>query len=204
MYDFIIYDFDGTLSDSYPVYTDALMQLLEKYGLSAERETCYALLKVSVGHALRAFDFGQPMTELSREFNHIYHELARSSMRAFPGAADILRYAVERGKKNYIYTHTGKFAFEMMDKMQLSGYVDYVLDASAGYPRKPAPDALYFLFEHCGIDPERAIIIGDRDIDVEAGHNAGIRGCLIDPGHYYPDFKAEYRIDDLAELRGII
>lgn len=204
MYDFIIYDFDGTLSDSYPVFTDALLELLGRYGLTAERETCYSLLKVSVGHALRAFDFGRPTTEVASEFNHLYHELARRNMQAFPGAADILRYAVERGKRNYIYTHTGKFAFEMMDKMQLTGYVDYVLDASAGYPRKPAPDALYYLFEHCGIEPSRAIIVGDRDIDIEAGHNAGIHGCLIDQGNYYPKLEAEYRIADLAELKNII
>lgn len=204
MYDFIIYDFDGTLSDSYPVYTDALLELLERHGLRAERDECYSLLKVSVGHALRHFAFDRPLEEISQEFHHLYHEHARRSMQAFPGAADILRYAVEHGKKNYIYTHTGRFAFEMMDKMQLSGYVDYVLDASAGFPRKPAPDALYFLFEHCGIEPARAIIIGDRDIDVAAGHNAGIHGCLIDPGHYYPNFEAEYRVDDLAELKDII
>lgn len=204
MYDFIIYDFDGTLSDSYPVFTDTLLELLERHGLRAERDECYSLLKISVGHALRHFTFDRPLEEISREFHHLYHEHARRELCAIPGAADILRYAVERGKRNYIYTHTGKFAVEMLEKLQLGSYVDYVLDASAGYARKPAPDALYFLFEHCGIDPARAIMIGDRDIDVAAGHNAGIHGCLIDPGDYYPDFEAEYRIEKLCELRGII
>ena len=204
MYDFIIYDFDGTLSDSYPVYADALMILLERYGLHMEWKEGYALLKVSVGHALRQFDFGKPIKNISVEFNKIYHELARASMEAIPGAVDILRFATEHDKKNYIYTHTGKFAFEMLDKMKLSPYVDYVLDSSAGFARKPVPVALYFLFEKCGIDPSRALMVGDRDIDVEAAHNAGIHGCLFDPGDYYPDCRAEYRINGLLELEKIV
>lgn len=204
MYDFIIYDFDGTLSDSYPVYTDALIELLSRYGIHEEWDAAYKVLKVSVGHALRHYDFGKPREEIAHEFGALYRELARKQMKAFPEAIDILRYAKDHKKKNYIYTHTGKFAFEMLDKMELSPYIEYVLDGSADFPRKPAPDALYFMFGHCGIEPSRAIMIGDRDIDVNAAHNAGIHGCLFDEGGYYPDTPAEYRITSLRELEKII
>lgn len=204
MYDFIIYDFDGTLSDSYPVYTDALLGLLGRYGIHEDWDRAYALLKVSVGHALGHYDFGRPRAEIAHEYGHLYRELARKEMKAFPEAVDILKFAVDHKKKNYIYTHTGKFAFEMLDKMGLTPYIEYVLDGSADFPRKPEPDALYFMFDHCGIDPARAVMIGDRDIDVKAAHNAGIHGCMFDEGNYYPDCPAEYRIKNLRELENIL
>ena len=34
MYNFLIYDFDGTLSDTYPIFTEAFLKLMEKYNTS--------------------------------------------------------------------------------------------------------------------------------------------------------------------------
>ena len=56
MYQNIVYDFDGTISDSYPIFTKALLVLLEHHGMKEDYGACYALLKESVGAALRHFD----------------------------------------------------------------------------------------------------------------------------------------------------
>ena len=92
---------------------------------------------------------------------------------------------------------------EMLEKMGISDLFEFVLDGSYGFPSKPKPDALLFLMEKCNIDPKTAIMIGDRDIDTDAAHNAGIAGCLIEDG-YYPDCKTEYYIKTLSELKNIL
>ena len=71
------------------------------------------------------------------------------------------------------------------------------------FPLKPAPDALLHLMKRCAIAPAAAVMLGDRDIDVEAAKNAGIAGCLIDAGHYYDGYRTSLRcerIDDLYDL----
>ena len=88
--------------------------------------------------------------------------------------------------------------------MNLSQYFDFVVDGSYKFPAKPAPDAVDFLCKKCNIDKSRALIIGDRDIDIGAGHAAGIKGCLIDVGNYYPSYPADYRINSLLDLKQII
>ena len=46
-------------------------------------------------------------------------------------------------------------------------------------------DALRCLLARNAIDPAEAAMVGDRDIDIEAGHNAGMRGVLGTPeGHF--------------------
>ena len=43
-------------------------------------------------------------------------------------------------------------------------------------------------------------MVGDRDIDVEAAHNAGIDGCLFDPEHFYEAYDTPYRVQTVPEL----
>ena len=204
MYDYIIYDFDGTLSDTYPIFAEALVNMLNNHNIENDYNTVYSQLKKSVGYALDQYDFGMNKEQVRKEYAHIHHELGRQKQQAFPEAAEILQYAIDHGKKNYLYTHTGKFVYEMLDKMGLSGYFEFVIDASYNFPTKPAPDALIFLFEKCNIDKSRAIMIGDRDIDINAAHAAGIHGCLFDTENYYPECDAEHKINSLLDLKKIM
>ena len=47
-------------------------------------------------------------------------------------------------------------------------------------------------------------ILGDRDIDIEAGNNAGIRGVLFDPDGFYPGLRADLRAGSMAELTRLL
>lgn len=204
MFDFIIYDFDGTLSDTYPRFAEALVELTRRHNIETDYETAYRHLKKSVGYSFKQYHWDVPISDIANEFRHIHHAIARERQEAFPEAAEILKYAIDHGKKNYLYTHTGKFAYEMLEKMHLGQYFEFVLDGSYGFPSKPAPDGLNFLCEHCNIDRSRAIMVGDRDIDIGAAHAAGVKGCLIDIDNYYTNCEVEYRIDSLLDLKKII
>ena len=68
-YKHLIYDFDGTLSDTYPCFTETVLQMLKSHGLSGDYKTVYDNLKVSVGHALRHSGFGADPVELRHEFH---------------------------------------------------------------------------------------------------------------------------------------
>ena len=55
MYQNIVYDFDGTISDTYPIFTKALLVLLERHGIKGDYDECYALLKVSDVYPFKRF-----------------------------------------------------------------------------------------------------------------------------------------------------
>lgn len=204
MYDYLIYDFDGTLSDTYPIFTEAFLKMMDKYKISQDYDTVYGLLKQSVGAALNHYDFPLDKKTARAEFEEIYQPIAVKKQNLFPDAEEILKFGLANGKKNYVYTHSGLWVYDLMERMGIRDSFDFVLDSTYDFPRKPAPDALNFLIEKCGIDKSKALMIGDRDLDIEVAHAAGIDACLIDPDNFYADLKAEYKIMTLSELKNII
>ena len=205
MYQNIVYDFDGTISDTYPIFTKALLVLMERHGMKGDYNECYALLKISVGAAIGHFDWGVKDIEIIKhEFHEIHDAMAMEEQKPYDDAEEILRYAVEQGKKNYLYTHTDTLAYRLLEKWGLRQYFSDAIDGSMDFPRKPAPDALLYLMEKNQMNPAETLMVGDRDIDIDAGHNAGAAGCLYDYENFYTDAKADHFVQKLAEIKAIL
>lgn len=203
-YKHLIYDFDGTLSDTYPCFTEAVLQTLKEYGLSDTYESVYSKLKVSVGYTFGRYDFPADKKEVSRRFHDIHNEMAPRIQKPYPEAEEILRYAMAHGHKNYLFTHSGKIVKQLLDQWGIADCFEDIIDATMKFKTKPAPDALLYLCEKHGLDSKDCIMIGDRDIDTDCGRNAGMKGCLFDPEHFYDSTDVDYRIENLLELKNII
>ena len=61
MFDFIIYDFDGTISDTYPIFAKALVETAASYNIQTDYSTAYKQLKISVGYALNQYNWNDDM-----------------------------------------------------------------------------------------------------------------------------------------------
>ena len=70
-----------------------------------------------------------------------------------------------------------------------------------GFPSKPAPDALNYLVSKHGLKLSDCVMVGDRDIDLDAAKNAHMTGALFDPDNFYPDYDTPWRFRTMEELR---
>jgi D-glycero-D-manno-heptose 1,7-bisphosphate phosphatase len=52
----------------------------------------------------------------------------------------------------------------------------------ASHRRKPGPGMILELIERFDVDPDRAVMIGDYDTDIQAAHAAGIEGVKFEGG----------------------
>ena len=203
-YDHFIFDFDGTLSDSYPAFFKAARIVVDKYGISISDEEIFNCLKwESVVKFFDKLGLGDRKDQAKQEFSAIKGELIRAEAAPLENAKELLDAICKAGGKCYIYSHSGSIVIDNCKKWGLDVYLtDYMLN-SPRFPRKPATDALLALVDKHGLDISRCVMIGDRDIDVLAGRNAGMDGILLDDEGHYEGLEVTYRVGSLMEIADI-
>ena len=201
----LIYDFDGTISDSYPIFVRIVREIAKDFNVEVNQsdEELFDKLVINVRACMDPMNFPCTPEERAAAFWR-YQRLYYKDFKPFPEIEAILQKAITLGKKNYIYTHSGDVVFDMLKNMGLDGYFSIVITAAKGFPPKPAPDALLYLCNTYGLSPEECLMIGDRDIDTKAGNNAGMQGCLWDLNGRYPEYETNYKIRTLQELSTLI
>ena len=205
-YQHLIFDYDGTVGDSYPVFNDCLQQVLRSHGIEDDPADTMKLLKQSFSVVFAHYDAQIPTAQLRAEFKAIRGAVMAERLSLCPGMQALLDAARQADAKCYIYTHSGREVEGYLEKMGVrDDFVD-LMTAAEGYPVKPDPTALNALCARNAIDPVDALMIGDRLIDVAVGHNAGMHGCLFDPDGFYnaDDVGAEYNVASLDELIPLI
>ncbi|MDR1703208.1 MAG: HAD-IA family hydrolase [Clostridiales bacterium] len=200
----IIWDFDGTLFDTYSVQARAMRDVLkEYYDVIEDAALIESKMLVTMSHALKFFIEERC---LGPEFETRFYERARDyeleHAKPFDGVKELLDLICRYAGRNYLHTHRGASAFALMDKYQLKRYFTDFVTGEDNFPRKPDPAGLLFMMNKHGIDKPDAIMIGDRELDVQAARNAGIASCLITHGnesHTDADYTA-FELNDVVEF----
>ncbi|MCR8849355.1 HAD-IA family hydrolase [Rossellomorea sp. SC111] len=204
MYKHIIWDFDGTLFDTYPVMAGSFKETLEINGIDEPLEDIMKKMKVSVTYALNHYGEKYGIgDEFITAYNTRRKEVEFDLSKPFEGIAEICKFIHETGRKNYLYTHRGESAITMLENYGLKDYFTDFITSEHGFERKPSPNAIQHLIRTHNIEHSEAIMIGDRDLDLESGKNAGISSC------YFTDERvenphADYVVTSAEELYKII
>jgi D-glycero-D-manno-heptose 1,7-bisphosphate phosphatase len=122
-----------------------------------------------------------------------------NDVRLFPGVTEALRRAKSRGFKLIVITNQsgigrGLFTLDQYRAVEaelLRQLGDGLIDATyycpdvPGQPstcRKPAPGMVVQATQDHQIDLSRSFLVGDKEIDVECAHNAGVRAIRVRTG----------------------
>lgn len=103
MFDSYIWDFDGTLFDTYPIMLDSMMKALEDRQVVADPKAVYRLLKEKSSKALTE-KYHLDFREFSDDF-HQYETLDTRQPVTFDHVYDTLTQLKQQGSKHYILTH---------------------------------------------------------------------------------------------------
>ena len=153
-----IWDLGGTLLDNYQISTQAFLATLEQFERTAEPQAVYDALKVSTSTAIAMFapDIADFRTLYKQEeAKHLQEPVL------FEGARAVLAKII-------------------LDKAEIASYFTEVVTSENGFARKPSPDSFLYLIKK--YDIKHGLVIGDRQIDIEAGEAAGLDTLLVD-GH---------------------
>ncbi|MCL1787592.1 MAG: HAD-IA family hydrolase [Defluviitaleaceae bacterium] len=201
-YHHIIWDFDGTLFNSYPAMAMAFRDTLKTLGIDEPVDTIVSYMTISMSDAVAHY---KAKYHLPDDFIANYkHRYSLSKMGTpYDGAADICRAVCKHGGKNYLLTHRGESTLPLMKTHHMLDSFTEIITARSPFPRKPSPQAILYLMEKYDFSPSDAIMIGDRDLDILSGKNAGIAGCFI-ASHHKASAHADFSVNNLSELYGVL
>jgi len=201
MFKHFIWDFDGTLFDAYPVMTDAMMKVLDRYAITENREQIYSKMKHSMGYMLNYIEETyHPMEELYKTFHTERSQIEKEGLKPFPGISEICNFIVNNKGDNHLFTHRGLSAVYFLKKYQLYNLFMGLVTSENGFDRKPSPMGIDYLMDTYGLDPSKTLMIGDRDIDLMSAKNAGIKTCFFQQDGEAAPMSADYIINDFKQL----
>ena len=144
-------------------------------------------------------------------------------VRIFPGVPEALRRLKSQGFKLIIITNQsgigrGYFTLDQYRAVEsevLRQLGDGLVDATYYCPdvpgqhskcRKPAPGMVVKATQDHQIDLSRSFLIGDKEVDVECAHNAGVRAIRVGTGiqRDVTGTNADWVADDVAAAVDII
>lgn len=207
-YRLIVFDWDGTLSDSTTMIARSLQAALRDMGEPVPDEAA-ARFVIGLGlvDALRSVAPGLPPTrhrELSAHYRRHYLA-AEDAIPLFAGAAELLAELDAAGY--FIAVATGKSRGGLdraLAQNKLVGRFHATRCADEGRP-KPHPDMLLHLMDFVGVRPQETLMIGDTTHDLELARNAGTHAVAVAYGAHDLDGLARLSpralVHSVAELR---
>ncbi|WP_255552557.1 HAD-IA family hydrolase [Lactobacillus sp. Sy-1] len=202
----LFWDFDGTLFDTYPMMVAAFDQTLQQLGIDEIEmdDNAYyeEMRRHSAGSAINRFaaEFNLSQSAILPPFKKRQDHLVVNS-KPFSGAVEILKWNVDHGGQNFLLTHRDQISLAMLERVGIKKLFTDFVTSEQSFPRKPNPDSLNYLIDKYSVDRSHAAMIGDRKLDIDAGHNANIDGFLFDPdGIIHSTGNPEVKVAALSEL----
>ena len=178
-WDLLLFDLDGTLTDSGPGIMHAAAVALEPFGITGLG-----------GQELRDF-VGPPLAEsfarylpeadvqtAIEAFRAYYRETGWLENEPYPGIPECLQALRKAGKRMYVATSKlESMARQVLTHFDLMRYFDGVCGGIADDPEagKKVNVVRRALREAGCTESSRAILSGDREYDIRGGHAAGIK-----------------------------
>lgn len=191
MYNYILFDLDGTLTDPGIGITNSVMYALKKFGIE-EKDRVF-LYKFIGPPLLESFDkyYGLSPEECQQALVY-YREYFRPKglyeNEVYDGIKELLEELKEKGKTLLLATSKPEeFAIEILKHFDLYQYFDFVAGATMDEKRVKKADVIAYALENCGIsDLSMAIMVGDREHDVIGAKAIGMDsiGVLYGYGDY--------------------
>lgn len=206
-YDLIVFDWDGTLMDSTALIAASLQNACRDIGTAVPSELdARYVIGLNLPDILRHVAPGiTPEMQQKLVERYRYHFLAAQDSPLFDGVPELLEELRGRGKRLAVATGKSRRGLERaLAATGLAPYFDATRCADEGFA-KPHPGMLLALLEGTGIEPARAVMVGDTTHDLELAANAGVDAIAVLYGAHHPELLdtrgAVARCGSVEELR---
>ncbi len=186
LFDFFLFDLDGTLTDPGEGITASVAYALNKCGIPVKDKTeLYAFIGPPLTESFRDF-FGFSESEQKRAveyYREYYAERGIFENKPYEGIEETLRFLKAQGKTIAVATSKPEqFSVRILEHFGLSGYFDAVCGATMDETRTNKADVIAYALKTLSLHEKercRVLMTGDRKFDVTGAKANGIRSAAV-------------------------
>ena len=212
-YDTVIFDLDGTLLNTLEDLADAVNFVMRS---NRYPERTIEEVRCFVGNGIRRLMeqavpehvIGEEFERVFEEFKKYYTEHCQNKTCAYEGIMPLLNCLYEKGYAMAIVSNKNHAAVCELNDIYFKEYITVAIGQKDGIRKKPAPDTVIQALKELGKDKEKAIYVGDSEVDFATAKNSGMDCALVTWGFRTVEELAEFSptafIDKPEELLGVL
>ena len=179
MYDIILFDLDGTLTDPGEGITNSVAYALEKCGVPApDRSSLYRFIGPPLLDSFKGFyGFSEEKARKAvAYYREYFQEKGMWENQVYDGVEEMLKTLRDAGKRLLVATSKPElFARQILTHFGLAQYFEYIAGATMDETRNAKDAVIAYALESCHVtDLSRAVMVGDREYDVLGAKKVGL------------------------------
>lgn len=203
-YDFAIFDMDGTILDTLTDLANSTNYALKSNGFPERtRDEVKSFIGDGVMELIeRACPKNTSKETLKKVFDDccVYYKLhGEDCTKPYDGIIDTLLTLKRKGVLLGVLSNKLEYAVIPLCKKYFNGIFDFVAGDKEGMRLKPYPDGILAMIEKSGKNKDKVVYIGDSEVDVLAGKNAGVDVISAGWGYRSKDALLSVGAKEIAE-----
>ena len=196
----VIFDLDGTLVDSEPLYLEADQTIFRPLGIIVEAEHKKPYTGLSshcfLSDIKKQYNLSLSVEELLRRKNAAYMELAQERTHVFPEMRTFVSLLKEHGYPLAVASGSSKEVIDaVLEAADLHNYFDVTLSSAQVKQGKPAPDVFLEAARLLNTPPQACLVMEDSRYGVEAAKKAQMSCIAIPPAEAAPLAECFYKAE---------
>jgi len=179
MYEYILFDLDGTLTDPGIGITNSVAYALKRWNIEVEdRKSLYRFIGPPLQDSFREY-YGFSQEDALRAVD-VYREYFREKglyeNEVYPGVEKLLQVLKEQGKTLVLATSKPEeFAVRILRHFGLDRYFTVMAGATMDPSRSKKGDVIAYALRESGVtELSKAVMIGDREHDIFGAKQNGL------------------------------
>ena len=186
----ILFDLDGTLVDTAPDLMGAHNHVMKKFGYPQKSLDDIKHIAGRGAWIMMQRTFRDEIKdeklkkEMVKEFINYYAKNIDRGSKPIKGVVKFLEWAKSKQILMAVCTNKQeKLAVDLLKKINLSKYFEYIAGCDTFDFNKPDPRHLTNVIDIIGGDINKSIMIGDSEVDSQSAYNAKIPFILVEEGY---------------------
>ena len=213
MYKTVLFDLDGTLTDPGLGITNSVMYALNKFNIKVEdRTSLYKFIGPPLKDSYKKYYHlsDEEITRAVAYYREYFSDKGIYENELYDGITEVLKQIKNSGRQVILATSKPEeFAVEILRYFQIDQYFDFVAAATMDGTRNNKADIIAYALELGQItDLQSAVMIGDREYDINGAKAAGLDSIGVLYGYgsreELESAGATYIVESVDEILALI